>query len=295
MSSLTVETKSGLCGTGIPTRGGELTGTAREHATREGIRDMNRQELTQLVDAKRCNDPWGRFGWSFYSRDKKYLWVLVAKVACVTTTVTLRRLEGKPHSSDPLWGESGLSKLKEARTSEIIEILTSDEWFKFAFVRNPYDRLFSAYKSKIGNVNAEEFYREIQDTIRRRCDYPIRDGKPAGVVSFRDFVRYVQSGLRSGDNHWCVQVDNLMMDMISYDFIGRFERFGEDFRTVLHRLDAPAEVLETASHVRGETTRVRLAAAFDREIADTVYEIYKQDFETFGYDRDSWMFDDLNA
>ena len=33
------------------------------------------------------------------------------------------------------------------------------------------------------------------------------------------------------------------------------------------------------------------AAAYDRELASHVYGIYREDFETFGYDQDSWLFD----
>jgi len=35
------------------------------------------------------------------------------------------------------------------------------------------------------------------------------------------------------DPHWNVQTQRLMLDLISYDFIGRYETFADDFATVL--------------------------------------------------------------
>ena len=252
---------------------------------------MGTQDLTALIDARRANDPSDAFWWSMVSRRHKYLWVVVPKVACTTTAITLRELDGNPFSGGALWEDDGVSRLTDFTTDEISEMLISQEWFRFGFVRNPHDRLFSAYKSKIGNAGAEEWYQDVQREIRELKDYPTRNGERVGMVSFRDFVRYVQNGARAGDGHWCVQAERLMMDMIPYDFIGRFERFGEDFRTVLERLNAPEKALRTASQVRGQTVKICLSAAYDRELANAVHEIYREDFETFGYGRDSWMFD----
>ena len=39
------------------------------------------------------------------------------------------------------------------------------------------------------------------------------------------------------------------------------------------------------------TQRLPLAIAYDKALADYVYGIYRDDFEAFGYDRDSWMID----
>ncbi len=82
----------------------------------------------------------------------------------------------------------------------------------------------------------------------------------------------------------------LTTEIISYDFIGRFETFQHDFKALLGRLGAPSEIVTLVERVRGQTAKVYLPAAYDGELADTVYGIYKDDFEAFGYDRDSWMF-----
>lgn len=256
---------------------------------------MDDQELAPLVDAKRQDDPWGNFYWSRVSLEHKYLWVCVPKVASVTTAITLRDLDGNPFSDGALWEDEGVTKLKDFATPEIVEMLSSPDWFRFCFVRNPYDRLFSAYKSKIMWRHAEDIYQAAQQEVREAYDYPTHDGERVGTVAFRDFVKYVTSGARRGDGHWCVQSGRLMTEMISYDFIGRFETFAADLARVLERLHAPDAVSANASVVRGQSTKVPLAAAYDRELASSVYEWYRKDFELFGYQKDSWMFENPDA
>ena len=151
--------------------------------------------------------------------------------------------------------------------------------------RNPYDRIFSAYKSKIGNVKAEEWYQRVQRAIREYCDYPER----VGVVAFRDFVRYVQSE-HDGDPHWVSLTKRLALDLMPYDFIGRHETFARDFETVMAKLGAPDDVRAFGSTPYGKSYEIPLAVAYDKEIADSVYELYREDFERFGYDRESWRF-----
>ena len=252
---------------------------------------MKKVELASLVDAHRRNDPTQAFYYSRVSAERRYLWVSLPKVASVTTAVCLRQLDGIPHTDGAVWDDEEVPKLQDFATPEIVEMLTSRDWFRFCFVRNPYDRLFSAYKDKIARTDQEPWYRTVQDEIRQAYGYPMSNGNGIATIAFRDFVRYVTSGARRGDGHWCVQSIRLMADMIRYDFIGRFETLADDFRTVLTRLEAPDSVLAQASVVRGNTPKVALAAAYDRELASTVYEWYRSDFEAFGYDRDSWMFE----
>ena len=253
--------------------------------------NMNRQDLAVMVDARREDDAYDIFRWSLVSPQHKYLWIIMPKVACVTTTLTLREFEGNPYRGGEMWDDEDVLKLRDFGTDEIVEMLTSSDWCRFCFVRNPYDRLFSAYKAKIGIPEAAEpYYQEVQMEIRKIFGYPQRDGQRVGIVSFRDFVRYVHGGGRPHDNHWCVQMRKLTTEMISYDYIGRFETFQRDLQNLLERLGAPPEVLAFAAKVHGQSVKVCLAAAYDRELADTVYKIYRDDFQVFGYDRESWMF-----
>jgi len=254
---------------------------------------MAKQDLRTLIDAERQCDPNGSL--SYHSRVSpahRYVCMTIPKIACSTIKVALDQFEGLPVPEHlGLVHDQGL-RLTNFSTEEIVEMLTSPDWFRFCFVRNPYYRLFSAYKSKVGNT-WEQQYVWLQDEIRQRFDYPVRDGRPAGIVAFRDFVRFIRDAEEPvrRDGHWNLQTNVLMPQAIEYDFVGRFESFTRDFERVLRQLDVPAEIVATASEVRNPTTQIHHAAAYDGELADCVYEMYEADFERFGYDRDSWMFD----
>ena len=153
--------------------------------------------------------------------------------------------------------------------------------------------MFCENRSLAVNVRlykAEDFYQGIQREIREYGDYPMREGQRVGTVAFRDFVRYIQNG-HDRDPHWNVQTQRLMLDLISYDFIGRYETFADDFATVMDRFDAPEDVRAMAFTLCGRTYKIPLAVAYDSDLAGVVYDIYREDFETFDYDRDSWMFE----
>ena len=61
---------------------------------------------------------------------------------------------------------------------------------RFAFVRDPYDRIFSAWKQKIVN-SWDTRYAGLRDQIRTANSYPSHTDRPAPAIAFRDFVRFV--------------------------------------------------------------------------------------------------------
>ena len=246
--------------------------------------------LHNRIEALRGDDPYNLLGSSLVSEKHRYVWVQNARTGSRSTMMALRALEGNPYRGGNVWHEEGIRYLSDFDTDRVVEMLSAEEWYRFAFVRNPYDRLFSAYKSKIGNVDAESFYQDAQNEIRALNDYPTVAGHKAGAVCFRDFVDFVVDGGRAHDGHWCVLAKRMLCDVIPYDFIGRFETFRHDFAAVLRRLDAPPQILASTARVYNRSAEIWLAAAYDRETAAAVYGHYRQDFESFGYDRDSWLF-----
>ena len=224
--------------------------------------------------------------WDYHSRASLkhgYLTVATPKVGCTTVKRTLHAFEGLP-PADPWWNvhDTGENlRLAHFSKADQKKLLSSPDVLRFTFVRNPYERLLSAWKSKI--LRNDPTYEPLQVKVREQYGFP-----PDAMVSFGDLARHLAEN-GPFDAHWERQVDVLAVDRISYDVIGRFENFVADFADILTRLGAPADVLALGAEVTNPTSELPLAAVYDRELAAIVYDYYRDDFETFGYQRDSWL------
>ena len=259
------------------------------------------KQLPSLIEAAReddANQSFSYHGWVV--PEYKCLCMTIPKAACTTVKVTLFHLAGNPvpaELNDVHGLDVGLFVGKYS-TEEIIEMLTSPEWVRFCFVRNPYDRLLSAYKSKIADTRDTQ-YSWLQNAIWEGSSYPDGVGRRSVTVTFAEFVhflsdcggkvRYEFKPDAIYDGHFNAQTRIVRQDLIDYDFIGRFENFAVDFRAVLTRLGAPDETVALSSEKRNATAHVPLNVAYSRELAALTYDLYLDDFEAFEYDRDSWL------
>ena len=252
--------------------------------------DMDELVLARYIEAVRAE---GRHtSWDYHSRASlahRYVAMTVPKVACTTIKMALQTWEGCGPEPDR-WGDVHAGgagpTLLAYPTAQIVEMLRSPAYLRFSFVRNPYGRLVSAWKSKLARDDPQ--YDQLRASIREACDYPFADGQRAGPIAFRDAVECLLDNPVAFDDHWSRQVDLLVADVIDYHIVGRFERFGQDFPAILRRLRAPAAVIDVASQVYNPTRPMALAAVYDPALARRVYGHYLADFETFGYHQDSW-------
>ena len=131
-----------------------------------------------------------------------------------------------------------------------------EDYFKFTFVRNPWDKLLSQY-----------FFR-VKDKVRLRA-------LGRSEVSFKEFVKKPFPG-----PHWG-QLDILSdkNGTILVDFIGRFENLQDDFNVVCDMLEKPPKKLP---HVFG-TQHKPYWEYYDEESRMFIAKKYKKDIEYFGY------------
>lgn len=249
--------------------------------------------LAARVEAVRAHG--GHASWDYHSRASlahRYVAMTVPKVACTTIKMALQTWEGcgpRPERwADVHAGWAGPTLLAYP-TAQIVEMLRSPDCFRFSFVRNPYSRLVSAWKSKLAWDDPQ--YQQLRASIREACDYPVVDGQRGGPISFRDAVQCLLDDPGIFDDHWSRQTDLLITDVIDYHVIGRFESFGQQFNAILRRLHAPPEVAGIANRVFNPTQSMPLAAVYDPQLARRVYDHYVADFETYGYRKDSWRYE----
>jgi Sulfotransferase family len=146
-----------------------------------------------------------------------------------------------------------------------------DEYFKFAFVRNPWDRLVSWY-SMVTNFRKEgnELWRYVHDNSSnfREFIYNCTD-----EVEIKKAVYY--SFAYNQLDYVTDEYGNLLVD-----FIGRLENFDEDVHEVFDRIGVE---LETVPH-KNRSRHQHYSAFYAPDTEMIVRERFKRDIEYFGYE-----------
>jgi len=228
-----------------------------------------------------------------------YMFVNNPKVASTTVLRELQRLENEekamatenPHARR----ESPLSRLDECDFSQQVHFLQADQVFRFAFVRDPFERVLSAYLSKIDKPlsgycydnrkpnsvppKAEIISIVTQRSIDENTDFSMR-------IGFESFVDAIcQQKPADMDPHWKPQRDVIMPDKISYDFIGRLEQFNTDFEHIMKRIGIANVVIPGYSENRTKSES-NLKRYYTTDLKYKIYEKYETDFKEFGYEVD---------
>jgi hypothetical protein len=199
---------------------------------------------------------------------KKFLFVHIFKTAGTSITNSLAPYSYRPESTRPAnwltflsanWKKIHRTPIKKHATAlEIQDSLDSgifDSFFKFSFVRNPWDWQVSLYHFIL--------------------DRPHNPGFEAtkAMGSFRNFVLsrekldFTQTG--------CL-VDETGKLLV--DFVGRFENLEVDFQTICNRVGITA----TLPHIN-KSDRLGYRDYYDEETRALTARLYAEDIERFGY------------
>lgn len=148
-------------------------------------------------------------------------------------------------------------------------------YFKFCFVRNPWDRLLSAHSYLMQGRGTSEFD-EVFAThwIRPFGAFPEFVQRLETDAAYRSVVRrYV---------HFRDQADYVCLPgraEPAMDLVGRFERLDEDMGRIRARFGLPDRPLEQVRSSRRGDYR----DAYSDRMRRTVEEIYARDIAIFGY------------
>lgn len=183
--------------------------------------------------------------------------------------------------------------------------LDGPEWLRVAVVRNPYDRLVSAFVDKFCADDRSLPW------VQRVIAVAQKHGAEPGVLTFADFVDYL---LRVDDDrcnaHWRRQT--YILDRFAIDRFLKAETLRADLAELERHLGMPATQgalpRRQANHYAagrdgeprfcGDWTNLRLirfreetgafppkTSFFDRDLREKVGQVYRRDFERLPYER----------
>lgn len=148
------------------------------------------------------------------------------------------------------------------------------DYFSFTFIRNPYDRVVSAYK----------YFRQLKEGHRwYKRNSIISDA--ADQMSFQEFVNHIpdfmklmkrQEGSFESGIHF--QPFYYFIDK-EINYIGRFENIQDDYNTILSKLKLPLKPLRKTN----ATNNTDYRSLYIEETKDIVYNIYKEDIKKYNY------------
>lgn len=232
-------------------------------------------------------------GNSFHSERHKLLYVATPKVACTSLKWWFASLSGlskedisntDSKESDPdLVIHDTFHKLAPSVTGllpqNLINPLTSDLYFRFCVVRNPYTRIFSAWQSKL-------LLREpLQSHSYEHCDFYNRsiNNMEDIALAYEGFLEHLLSLDEVHlDAHWKPQFSLLRPDLISYSKVTKLENVNDLIPELIRHVGT--SISSPFSNRPKNESLIPYSRNFvtDRSTA-IIQELYAKDFEVFEY------------
>lgn len=150
-----------------------------------------------------------------------------------------------------------------------------DEYFKFAFVRNPWDRCISllAFGDIYYGVQGRVLTEDMIEGYKARFGYPF-------TLEY-DFRFYDYEGLPKSNLLDHAVYANMLSDEL--DFVGKYERLEEDFSHICNVVGVRQVRLPRAAASPNRNQR-GYRDYYDSALAEMVYEVYRRDIEEFCYE-----------
>ena len=181
------------------------------------------------------------------------------------------------------------ANLDQYNATDVCNYLTKS--YKFMFVREPFERLLSAYKDKF--VFTRPVDRHLLEIYGRKI---IRDFRPNATqqalqtgndVTFPEFIEYIlKEGVHEGLNwHWNTYENQCRPCSVKYDFIGRFEYLPHNANHVLKKAGVD-QLIKFPSKSNYSRTRDELLKYYSQipiEWITQLRRVYRSNFEMFGY------------
>ena len=239
---------------------------------------------------------------SYYDDQMQYIYCINAKVGSTNWRATLAMLTG-------LFTKYGSPEEIPRRVVYIFKfkkldtLLNNDrmwrlrKYFKFVFVREPLERLLSAYRDKV-ETNA---YRRMVTNIVRKCrPHDYKSTLKQYNVTFAEFVRYIliQHAAGRGFNiRWIPQYLGCAVCTTAFNFFGHYETLHKDAEFVVSELKSRIRNQEQRrrvvdvtfpadrGHSRTNNLMQRMYSTIPAADIQALFKLYAIDYALFGFNR----------
>jgi hypothetical protein len=207
------------------------------------------------------------------SHRKKYCFIAVPKTATSSITDLLLRDEGAVRNPSFELGHDCIKTLEHVSVSEMIKLIGESAWnnyFTFAFVRNPWSRAVSTYHYYRRGRAARGLVRLKRGMLKRPRG--VANVILANTLDFKTWVR-----IHPGKP--CLDYLTLNSGEIGVNWVMKFEELADTYPVLCDKLDLPNIPLtwENRSDHRPYTSY------YDEATKEFVAKRYKKDIEAFDY------------
>lgn len=179
---------------------------------------------------------WHSYQYMYVNDEYKFIFCMMPKLACTNWKRVFLALDDIPNknyimnelNSGRVHGMHGqhAKTLDKYSQPEIQERLQT--YKKIIFVRDPFERIVSAFRDKMFRNDSSVFLGIAKKIIQLKR----RDGTPkTGNVKFLEFVQYLtdpDTFQSSYEQHWAKYTHLSQPCILRYDFIGKFETMEAD-------------------------------------------------------------------
>lgn len=184
------------------------------------------------------------------SHEHKFLWFRVAKVATRTIFTIFKEAEVNLDAENAMFCHYPYTTYKN--------------YYKFALIRNPFDRLVSCWRNKVIDNNGFKF---SPNELKKMQD-------------FKNFVGYVEKlNIDKCEHH--LRSQTKLIDINNLDFLGRFERLDQDIPAILRAINIDDQLM---AHKNPSEHKMHYRSYYDKDLQKRVAKIYERDLNIFNYD-----------
>ena len=153
---------------------------------------------------------------------------------------------------------------KHYTCKEVISLIGREKWdqsFKFTFIRDPWERLYSFY-----------LFQLRKETVREKSFklFVLED-----IVPLLEKTNLTERPNIFPQTFWLADEN----EELNFDFIGRFENLDSDF----DKLSKKISINTTLDHKNKSGNSKTYKGFYDKEMIELVNNYYRQDIEAFGY------------